>query len=221
MTSKGTLAGGLSFAAMGGLFILLFAFQNCAPSQTAFEDASQGPEQDVLKSVDKACEYDQTPAPVLTPFLPLRPLDVSAGCKNGFEVSRLREHQLTFGTLNASGSQTRKMALEIATYTAEDTVHLYAEDAAGNKTTLFKTCRLRTWDKGDPTGGSARPPDETLRQYRFTLPAGTKRLVLDNSLAKTPTYIKIVGLCDFDLRKSIVVDAAAASRLSLYRTVAD
>lgn len=59
---------------------------------------------------------------------------------------------------------------------------------------------MRTAEYADPTMGTVRPPEDSIRDYRVALPAGSKQLVVDNTNAGTPTYIRILGLCDFTIQ---------------------
>jgi hypothetical protein len=89
--------------------------------------------------------------------------------------------------------------VDLATYLEADGVTITGVDASGNEYTLMDTCRIQTWTQGDPTGGTSRPPDETIRQFFLPLKAGTKSLTFDFSLVRSPMYLQVLGLCDFDV----------------------
>jgi hypothetical protein len=59
---------------------------------------------------------------------------------------------------------------------------------------------MRTAEYSDPTEGRTRPPEDSIRDYRIDLNYGTKQIVIDSSNALSPTYIRILGLCDFDIQ---------------------
>lgn len=172
---------------------------------------------DVTDPVDAACAGD-TPVdapdlfvPKWTPLPPTVPND----CLRGFEMNRLRQHVHTISS--AAGSRAITLEVDIATYTASDAIRISAVDGAGNATILVDTCRLRTAEYGDPTGGTVRPPEDSIRDFRVNMPAGTKQLVVDNSNASTPTYIRVLGLCDFDLAP--VPTPTTTFQASWYRVV--
>jgi hypothetical protein len=65
---------------------------------------------------------------------------------------------------------------------------------------LLDTCRIRTAEYPDPTDGTTRPPDDTIRQYEIKIVAGTKSLTFDSSNTTTPWYMRVLGLCEFDVQ---------------------
>jgi hypothetical protein len=150
--------------------------------------------------VDTACAGDQNvsaPQLFVDKWTPLAPT-VPAVCLTGFEMNRFERgiHVLD----SAQGSRAITLEVDIATYTAADAIRISAVDGSGNETILVDTCRMRTAEYADPTGGTVRPPEDSIRDFRVNLPAGTKQLVIDNTYAETPTYIRILGLCDFDIQ---------------------
>jgi hypothetical protein len=149
--------------------------------------------------VDTACAGDMNvsaPQLLVPKWTPLAPT-VPASCLVGFEMNRYREHVHTISS--PSGSQAITLEVDIATYTASDAIRISAVDGNGNSTILIDTCRMRTAEYGDPTMGTVRPPEDSIRDFRTNLPAGTKQIVIDNTYASSPTYIRILGLCDFDI----------------------
>jgi hypothetical protein len=97
------------------------------------------------------------------------------------------------------GSRALQLDVDLATYVAPDRVRVLALDGSGKETLIFDSCRMSSWTEADPTNGKSRPQESTIRFYRPKLPAGTKSLKFDWSQATTPTYFRVVGLCDFDL----------------------
>jgi hypothetical protein len=162
--------------------------------------ATPTPTDDPASAVDSACAGNDPVAvpdllvPKWTPLAPTVPNE----CLRGFEMNRLEQYTHTISS--AQGSRALTLEVDIATYTASDAIRISAIDGGGNATILVDTCRMRTATYADPTGGTVRPPEETIRDFRVAMPAGTKQLVIDNSNASTPTYIRILGLCDFDLQ---------------------
>jgi len=158
-------------------------------------------------NVDPLCALGQVDPnqTVLVPKWPTLANTVPNSCLVGYEINRLENN--SYVVSSAAGSQAIKLEVDVATYTAADRVRLVAADANGNETVLLDTCRLRTATYADPTNGTYRPPEDTIRDFRLDLPAGTKKLTLDNTGAATPTYIRILGLCDFTLTASTNVAA--------------
>ncbi len=158
------------------------------------------PPDDPASPVDAACAGNDPVAvpdllvPKWTPLAPTVPNE----CLRGFEMNRLEQY--THPISSAQGSRALTLEVDIATYTASDAIRISAIDGSGNATILIDTCRMRTAQYADPTGGTVRPPEDSIRDFRVALPAGTKQLVIDNSNASTPTYIRVLGLCDFDLQ---------------------
>jgi hypothetical protein len=59
---------------------------------------------------------------------------------------------------------------------------------------------VQTATYSDPTGGCTRPPDDSIRQLKVTLRAGTTALKVDVSGSCTPIYLRVRGLCRFDVK---------------------
>lgn len=155
---------------------------------------------DPSNPIDTACAGDQNvdaPQLLVPKWTPLAPT-VPNECLAGFEMNRLENavHTLT----SAAGSRAITLEVDIATYTASDAIRISAIDGNGNATILVDTCRMRTAEYADPTGGTTRPPEDSIRDFRVNLPAGTKQLVIDNTNASTPTYVRVLGLCDFTMQ---------------------
>jgi len=149
--------------------------------------------------VDTACAGDMNvsaPQLLVPKWTPLAPT-VPATCLRGFEMNRFEQGIHSLASAHASLAIT--LEVDIATYTASDAIRISAIDGSGNETILVDTCRMRTAEYADPTGGTVRPPEDSIRDFRVDLPAGTKELVIDNTYAQTPTYIRVLGLCDFDM----------------------
>lgn len=130
------------------------------------------------------------------------PQSVPASCLRGFEVNNLKENSVTIRSLASTGT-TRRMTLEVdfATYVAPDGSRLIAKNADGSETVVFDSCHMRTACYGDPTSGQKRPYEDSIRSFLVDLPRGTVSLTLDHENASTPTYMRILGLCEFDLSR--------------------
>jgi hypothetical protein len=71
-----------------------------------------------------------------------------------------------------------------------------AETAAGGS----HQSNIRTAEYADPTDGKTRPPDDSIRQYEIKVVPGTKSLTFDSSKTTTPWYMRVLGLCDYDVK---------------------
>jgi hypothetical protein len=80
---------------------------------------------------------------------------------------------------------------------APDHLRITGVDASDNEYTLVDTCSLQTATYPDPTDGCTRPPDDSIRQFKATVEAGTTSLTFDYTGACTPNYMRVLGLCDF------------------------
>jgi hypothetical protein len=152
-----------------------------------------------LAPIDPACTAGGLLLPVFPPATPLLPPDVPASCHNGFEIG-----DATIGSSYTLMSKTPKGAaaitldVDFATYLQADGVVVTGVGPAGTYT-LLDTCRLQTSTMGDPTGGTSRPPDDTIRQFRIAVEQGTTELTFDFAGVVSPMYIQVLGLCDFDV----------------------
>jgi len=163
------------------------------------EHQSAGSECGELPPAVESCEpgcADKASA-VFPPATPLGPSQLPASCSSGFEMNRTKD---VFTIEAPGGSAARTLEVEIATYTAPDHIRISGIDKNGVEYPLVENCSMRTATYADPTGdGCSRPPDETIRRYTVNLEAGTKSLTFDTSGACTPTYLRVLGLCDFEV----------------------
>jgi hypothetical protein len=118
---------------------------------------------------------------------------------SGLEVNNPRATTYALPALSTAGAAARVLEVDVATYLKPDTLRLIAIDTSGQAHTILDTCRMRTSIYGDPTDGHSRPPDDSIRDYRVSLPAGTVRFEFDYTGTDSPTYLRVLGLCDFDL----------------------
>jgi hypothetical protein len=148
--------------------------------------------------IDPSCADGGGGSAVFLPFEPLVAPDLPASCEAGLEWQNCTTsfEQLTAVT---GGSEARTLHVDLATYTAPDRLRITGRDASGEEYLLLDTCRVRTADYIDPTGGDSRPPDDSIRQFELELREGTVALTFDSSNAGTPFYMRVLGLCDFDL----------------------
>lgn len=135
----------------------------------------------------------------ITPQNAKPPKAAPSDCRVGFEFNNFKNRQ--FDITSAAGSRSLTLEVDIASYTAADRMRLLADGKL-----KLDTCRLRTASYADPTGGDKRPPEDSIRYFRVKIPKGTKKLTFDWGAAGTPTYIRVIGLCDFD------TSAASAAR---------
>jgi hypothetical protein len=189
------------------VFIIL-GYQNCG--QPVGFDKAQAvatagsltkPADSPLASIDSACANGapNSQQTVFPPFVPLRAPAVPATCSIGFELNNLMGRTYTLQAKTPGGARSTPLALDFATYVKPDDLKIIAVDMAGAQIVIFHSCRLQTHTVGDPTNGRERPPDLTIRQFTTVLPSGTQNLVFDYSGADSPTYLRIQGLCDFNI----------------------
>lgn len=150
----------------------------------------------VLVNLDLACGTSD--AGVLFPPAVALPDSVPADCLRGFEMNNFHGTWST-DSLTLAGSRAIELEVDVATYQAPDDIRI-SGTVNGAERDLFATCRMQTSTYGDRTGGLIRPQDDCIREFRLDLPTGTTRLTFDFSNATTPTYIRVLGLCDFDLQ---------------------
>lgn len=130
---------------------------------------------------------------------PALPATAPADCRAGFEMNNLE-----MGIYEISGGGARRdiqLEIDYATYLQADGVRITAIDG-GNAKLIFDSCRMRTALYKDPTGGAVRPPEDSIRSFRVTMPAGARTLRFDFQNATSPNYIRVLGLCDFNLSPS-------------------
>lgn len=186
---------------------------NSSSSSTSEGDpVAEVPTDDALSSIDLACQADQVNKTYPIVFPPIQSTveqTVPSACRAGIEFNNFQKKTLVLNASNtADGSQTFKLEVDLATYQAPDTLRLVAVDAQGAQHVIFSSCRMRSANVADPTDGKSRPGTDVIRFFRPVLPKGTKSLIIDFSQVKTPTYMKITGLCDF----LIPADNAANTR---------
>ena len=128
------------------------------------------------------------------------PHSVPASCLSGFEVNNLTKDTFTFRSAQGTVNDL-VLEVDLGTYLAPDSVRITAKDAAGNESIIFDSCHIRTSCYGDPSSGTQRPYEESIRSFRVLLKKGSVSIKLDNSLAETPTYVRVLGLCEFDLQR--------------------
>jgi hypothetical protein len=150
--------------------------------------------------VDTTCQPGcASGTPEFPPAIPLVPPGLPASCSGGFEMNNPPEQIFTVQSISPAGAQARTLDVDIATYKAPDHIRITAVDASGAEQPLVITCHLQTSTYADPTNGCTRPPDDAIRQYEVSITAGTKSLSFDMTGACTPTYMRVLGLCDFDV----------------------
>lgn len=167
---------------------------------------------DVLAPLDSACAVGG----VVSGKVPVAPASsglkdiVPDSCRSGIEFNNLERSTFRLDAKSVS-SKTIPLEIDVASYTAFDHMRLIAETEDGD-VVVMNTCRLRTADYADPTDGNTRPPTDTIREFRLKLPAKTKALKFDWTDATTPTYIRVIGLCNFDKTAEVVTGKAPTLR---------
>ena len=133
--------------------------------------------------------------PAATPLV----TTVPSTCTAGFELNNPTGGGVyTFKSKALGGSGASPLEIHFATYLVPDHFIVSGITAAGEYK-LFDTCTVQTASYSDPTDGCHRPPDETLRQYKVTLKAGTTGIKVDVSGVCSPAYLRIRGLCEFTI----------------------
>jgi hypothetical protein len=119
-------------------------------------------------------------------------------CTKGFEINNPKSGT-TYTIKRVRGTGAVPLEVQFATYLAPDHIKLVGITATGEYP-VVDTCTVQTATYADPTkGGCTRPPDETIRQYAVTLRAGTTALRADFTGVCSPIYLRVRGLCDFDV----------------------
>lgn len=151
-----------------------------------------------LEPVDTACGSNGL-SPGGSMYVPYRPLASASSlphdCRRGFEFNNLTGKRFEVAVSLPAGS--REALIDYATYTAPDDLQVLAVLADGRRGTVMRTCRVSTADYADPTAGKKRPPADSIRQFRITLPAQTVALSFELGGARTPFYMRVLGLCDY------------------------
>ena len=173
------------------------------PVGTCMHSACDGGPECASEAVDPTCSVG-TAKVVYPPFSPLAAPDVPAACAGGFQATDAKAKGGVTYVLAASaaaGSRAITLDLDLATYTAPDGVQITGIDAQCRRYVLFDSCRLKTATEGEEvyTDGKHRPSDEAIRQYRIEVRKGTKELTFDFSRVVSPMYLRVLGLCDFDV----------------------
>ncbi len=122
---------------------------------------------------------------------PLQPIDPA--CTGGGPVASV----YTLVSDRVGGAAAITLDVDFATYLEADGILIGGQNADGSSYTLMDSCRLQTWSSGDPTGGRSRPPDQTIRQFHISVPAGTTQLEFNFGGVVSPMYLQVLGLCDF------------------------
>jgi hypothetical protein len=136
--------------------------------------------------------------PNYPPPVPLQPPGLPVDCSGGFEENNT-ENFFVVTAVSPASARAITLDVEIATYKAPDHVRITGVDANDATYVLVDLCDLRTALYSDPTNGCTRPPDDSIRQYQVEVKAGTKSPLFDTSGACTPFYVRVLGLCDFQV----------------------
>ncbi len=149
--------------------------------------------------VDPFCATGERGPDVFLPYVPLGVPALPASCAGGIEVQNC-QGIVEARSLSAAGSSETSLVVDFATYTAGDRLRIEGTLASGEVYVLMDTCRVRTWDRSDPSDGLTRPLEETVRRFEsIPVRAGTVSLRFDSSFANTPWYERVLGLCEFEV----------------------
>jgi hypothetical protein len=119
-------------------------------------------------------------------------------CLSGFEVNDEQfPNGITLLTTDPLGANGRTLELDYATYTAPNMMKITGVLLDGSTYSLFESCVLRTWKNSHPTS-TTRPCEGTIRAFRPVLKQDTVKLIIEPR-GITPYYIRMLGLCDFNL----------------------
>jgi hypothetical protein len=150
--------------------------------------------------IDLTCTMGGSPATVFPPYVPLVPPDEPASCGSGFELGDATAGSIyTIDSNIVGGASAITLDVDFATYKEPDAIIITGVTASGSTYTLMDSCRLQTSAVGDQTGGMYRPADQTIRQFRLNLEAGTISLAFNFSGVVSPMYLQVLGLCDFNV----------------------
>jgi hypothetical protein len=153
-----------------------------------------------LEPVDPSCTGTPPYPTVFPPYVPLVPPDEPADCGNGFELGDAVPGSVyVLHSNQPGGAAAATLDVDFASYKEPDGVLISGTTANGQTYTMLDSCRLQTSNVGDQTGGTSRPADDTIRQFRISVAAGTVELVINFAGVVSPMYIQVLGLCDFDV----------------------
>lgn len=173
------------------------------PVGTCLHAGCDGGPSCAMQAVDPTCASDQSREVVYPPFVPLSAPDVPADCANGFELVDPTSRLIyVLRSRTPTGSRAIMLDVDFATYTAPDGLLITGIDGTCSQYTLFNSCVLKTADQPEGAyrkGKSLRPSDVAIRQFHAAVRAGTTELTLDFSRVGTPIYLRVLGLCDFEI----------------------
>lgn len=92
--------------------------------------------------------------------------------------------------------------LDYASYLEPDDLEIRAFNVKGDSTVLFRQCRISTGplvENEYMKTPFTRPADESIRDFRIVIPTGTSRLQIKPLKSESPFYIRMKGLCNFDI----------------------
>lgn len=160
------------------------------------ETSSDGMPPPVDTTCMPGCQRDEQTYPPPVALVDHAP----AGCKAGFELNASKGVGVyTFDSLAPGGSAATALEVQFATYRVSDHIKIDGVTSAGTYP-LIDTCTVQTAQYSDPTKGCGRPPDDSIRQYKVMLKAGTTQIKVDLSGVCSPIYLRVRGLCEFDVQ---------------------
>jgi len=167
-----------------------------ACTSTPIADCQGDPTAPIDSSCDDAQGGDPVNDAVWIPFVPLETPSLPDSCNDGFEWQNCKG-TYTATPEDACGAEAQTLYVDIATYTIGDRLRISAVGADDQPYLLLDTCRIRTYETPDPTGGKTRPPDESIRQFTIVVQPGTKSVTFDSTQTTSPWYMRVLGLCGF------------------------
>ena len=171
------------------------------PTRVCLHIACDGGAECAMQAVDPGCSVADAGV-VYPPSIPVAPPDVPQDCKSGLEICDAKgAPNYVIHSKSSMGSRGITLDLDFATYTAPDGLLITAVGLDCKPYILFDTCRVKTSGKAESsyTNGMMRPKDEAIRQFHLDLHPGTTELTFDFSRVVSPMYVRVLGLCDFEL----------------------
>jgi len=117
-------------------------------------------------------------------------------------------------------AQAQQVTVSLATYEGADDIRVSAF-VGGAWADILAPGRISTWTNGDPTDGTVPPPANTIRTLTALIPQGAEKVKLDASRARTQFYLKVSGLCGFNVAGAVVANSVVNGGWSDWTSWAD
>jgi hypothetical protein len=122
-----------------------------------------------------------------------------ADCTGGLELNNPAKGVYKIVSKSPAGAAAGLLEVQFATYQQPDHIRITGV-TAGGEYVLVDTCTVKTAKYSDPTDGCSRPPDDSIRQLSVLMKAGTTAIKVDFDGVCSPIYLRIRGLCQFDVK---------------------